>query len=340
VRGLRSRHRIRFRHVALVAIALLAVAVPAAIAAFVATTANTGSSFQTASIFPGAIKMASGTYAGNGVDGRAIAVGFQPDFVIVKSEAAREAVGRTSTMAGQDTKPLGSATALQANYIESLTATGFTVGTNSRVNMAGDDYHWVAFKTNSQAMTVGNYTGNGGFSRNITGVGFQPELVMVLSDTGQRAVLRAAGMSRTFRFENGTGVTSGVTAFGADGFTLGNSAEVNSNGVAYHYIAFNDVANSIDVGSYTGNGTDNRSLATGFQPEYALIRADDTGTQRSGVHRPASFTGASSLEFGATAASTNRLQALQATGFQVGTNGDVNANGDDYYYLAVRSSAP
>lgn len=332
--------RLRLPHAAGLALVVLALAVPVAIAAFVATTANTGSSFQAASIFPGAIKMATGTYAGNGVDDRAIAVGFQPDFVIVKSENAREGVGRTSTMAGQDAKPLGSAAALQTNYIQSLTATGFTVGTNSRVNMAGDGYHWIAFKTNSQAMAVGNYTGNGAFTRNITGVGFQPKLVMVLGDTAQRAVLRANGMSRTFRFENGTGSTTGVTAFGADGFTLGNSAEVNSNGIAYHYVAFNDVANSIDVGSYTGNGVDNRAIATGFQPEYALVRADDTGTRRSGVHRPASLTGTSSLEFGATALTTNRIQSLQATGFQVGTNGDVNANGDDYYYLAVRSSAP
>ncbi len=44
------------------AVALLAVAVPVAIAAFVATTSNTGNSFQSAAIFPGAIKMASGAY--------------------------------------------------------------------------------------------------------------------------------------------------------------------------------------------------------------------------------------------------------------------------------------
>jgi hypothetical protein len=336
----RSRDRIRFRHAALLALALLALAVPGAIAAFAATTANTGSSFQSAAIFPGAIKMATGTYAGNGADGRAIAVGFQPDFVIVKSDAAREGVARTSTMAGQDTKPLGSSNAFQANYIQSLTATGFTVGTNSRVNLAGDDYHWVAFKANSQAMTVGNYTGNGGFNRSITGVGFQPELVMVLGDTAQRAALRATGMSRTYQWDDGTGTTTGVTAFGADGFTVSNSAMVNTNGVGYHYIAFNDVANSIDVGSYAGNSTDNRTIATGFQPEYALVRSDDTGTARPGVHRPSSLTGGASLEFSATAANTNRLQALQATGFQVGTNADVNANTETYYYLAVRSSAP
>lgn len=332
--------RLRIRHAAGLALVVLALAVPVAIAAFVATTANTGSSFQAASIFPGAIKMATGTYAGNGVDGRAIAVGFQPDFVIVKSESAREGVARTSTMAGDATKPLGSSTALTANYIQSLTATGFTLGTNSRVNLAGDDYHWIAFKTNSQAMTVGSYTGNGAATRNITGLGFQPELVMVLGNSAQRAVLRATGMSRSFQWDDGTGVTTGVTAFGADGFTLGNSATVNTNGVGYHYVAFNDVANSIDVGSYAGNATDNRTIATGFQPEYALVRADDTGTARPGVHHPGSLAGDNTLEFSATATGTNRIQSLPATGFQVGTNADVNATTETYYYLAVRSSAP
>lgn len=332
--------RIRFRHAVGLAAVVLVLVVPVAIAAFVATTANTGSSFQSAAIFPGAIKMASGTYTGNGADGRAIAVGFQPDFVIIKDEAAREGVARTSTMAGDLTKPLGSSTTLTVNYIQSLTATGFTVGTNSRVNLTGDDYHWIAFKTNSQAMTVGNYTGNGAATRNITGVGFQPELVMVLGANAQRSVLRASGMSRTYQWDDGTGVTTGVTAFGADGFTLGNSATVNTGGVAYHYIAFNDVANSIDVGSYAGNAADNRTIATGFQPEYALVRADDTGTARPGVHHPSSLAGDNTLEFSATAMSTNRIQALQATGFQVGTNADVNATTETYYYLAVRSSAP
>lgn len=330
----------RLRHAIALAVTLLALAVPVAVAAFVATISNSGSSFQAASIFPGAIKMATGTYAGNGVDGRAIAVGFQPDFVIVKSEANREGVGRTSTMAGDLTKPLGTSTALTANYIQSLTATGFTVGTNNRVNATGDTYHWIAFKTNSQAMAVGNYTGNGAASRSLTGVGFQPELVMVFGNTAQRAVLRASGMSRTHQYDGGTGVTTGVTAFGADGFTVGNSAQVNSNGVAYHYVAFNDVANSIDIGSYTGNAADNRAIATGFQPDYALVRADDTATARPAVHRPSSLTGDNTLQFAATAVGNNRIQALQATGFQVGTNGDVNANTVAYYYLAVRSSAP
>jgi hypothetical protein len=332
--------RLRFRHALALATALLALAVPVAIAAFVATTSNTGNSYQSASIFPGAIKMASGTYTGDASDNRAITVGFQPDFVIVKDTAATEGAGRSSTMAGDLSKPMASLTAFAADHIQSLTANGFTIGTNNRVNRNGRTYHWSAFKANSQAMRVGNYTGNG-TTQSFTGFGFSPELVILMGNNAQRAVSRYSGMARSYGFDASTGVTTGVTALGADGFTVGAAAEANANGVAYHYVAFNDVANSIDVASYTGNNTDSRNVATvGFTPEFLMVRADDTATGRSANWRPSSLAGDNTMLFTATASGNNRIQALQANGFQLGTSTDVNANAITYYYLAVRSSAP
>jgi hypothetical protein len=122
---------------------------------------------------------------------------------------------------------------------------------------------------------------------------------------------------------------------------VGNAAETNASGIAYHYVAFNDVANSVDAASYGGNNTDNRSISTvGFQPEYVLVRADDSATGRSANARPSSLAGDSTLLFTATAAGNNRIQALQANGFQLGTSADVNANTVTYHYLALRSSAP
>jgi len=333
--------RLRFRHALALAVALLGLAVPVAIAAFVAMTANTGNSFQSASIFPGAIKMATGSYTGDGTDNRAIAaVGFQPDFVIVKDTNTNAGVARTSTMAGDVSKPMGTSTAFQADNIQSLTANGFTIGTNARVNQSGRTYHWVAFKANGQAMTVGTYTGNG-TSQARTGVGFSPENVIVFGNNAQRAATRFSGSARTYRFDATTSVTGGISSLDADGFSVGNAVEANANAVAYHYVAFNDVANSIDVASYTGNNTDNRGIATvGFQPEYVLVRADDNTTGRPAVARPASLAADSSLLFTATAAAANQIQALQAGGFQLGTSANVNANAVTYYYLALRSSAP
>ena len=48
----------------------------------------------------------------------------------------------------------------------------------------------------------------------------------------------------------------------ADGFTVGAALETNAVTTAYHYVAFNDFANSIDVSSYQGDGADNRSIAS------------------------------------------------------------------------------
>jgi hypothetical protein len=166
------RPRLRLRHAVAVAITLLALGAATAAAAFVATISNSGNSFQAAAIFPGAIKMASGTYTGNATDNRAITVGFQPDFVIVKDTNATEGVARNSSMAGDVSKPMGSLTAFVANNIQSLDANGFTVGLDNRVNRNGRTYHWVAFKTNSQAMKAGTYNGNG-TTQSITGVGFR-----------------------------------------------------------------------------------------------------------------------------------------------------------------------
>jgi hypothetical protein len=333
--------RPRLRHAAALAIALLALGAATAAAAFVATLSNSGNSFQAAAIFPGAIKMASGTYTGNGADNRAITgVGFQPDFVIVKDTGNGEGAARSSSMAGDLTKPMGTLTALQADNIQSLDADGFTLGTNNRVNRNGRTFYWTAFKSNSQAMKVGTYNGNG-TTQSITGVGFQPELVILMGNNAQRAAARYSGAARTYGFDASTGVTTGVTAFGADGFSVGAAAEANANGVAYHYVAFNDFANSISVGSYTGNNTDSRNITTpNFQPEFVMVRADDTATGRSANWHPSAFAGDNTLLFTATASGTNRIQAFQATGFQLGTSTDVNANTVSYRYLAVRSSAP
>jgi hypothetical protein len=322
------------------AAALLALGAATAVAAFVATISNSGTSFQAASIFPGAIKMASGTYTGDATDNRAIAVGFQPDFVMVKDTGNTEGVARSSSMAGDVSKPMGSLTAFGADHIQSLTATGFTIGTDNRVNRNNRTYHWVAFKANSQAMKVGTYNGNG-TTQSITGMGFQPELVILLGNNAQRAAARYSGAARTYGFDASTGSTTGVTAFGTDGFTVGAAPEANANGVAYHYVAFNDFANSISVGSYTGNNTDDRAIATpNFQPEFVMVRADDTATGRAANWHPSSLAGDSTLLLTATAAGNNRIQAFQATGFQLGTSTDVNANTVSYRYIAVRSSAP
>ena len=71
-------------------------------------------------------QMATGSYTGNGLDNQSKTVGFQPDVVIIKaSDRNEEAVCRTSSMTGDNTKPMGANGALTAGLIKSLDANGF-----------------------------------------------------------------------------------------------------------------------------------------------------------------------------------------------------------------------
>ncbi|HYU61289.1 MAG TPA: DNRLRE domain-containing protein [Solirubrobacterales bacterium] len=306
---------------------------------FSAQTANPGNSFTAAATFPN-MRVVTGTYSGSNSTTRSITgLGFQPDLVIVKSSATQTAVYRTSTMSGDASKPV-SATALTANLIKSLDADGFTVGNDPRVNLGPPgppDFYWTAFKASDGVMKLGSYTGNGAASRSITGAGFSPEYAVVLGAGAQDPTQRITGMTRSFRLDSGTGVTDGITALNADGFSVGANAQVNTNGTVYHYILWNEAANQVKVNSWTGDGSASRSITgVGFAPYYTVVRANDTVTSRNGAHKPRSLSGTSSLRYDAAVNDTTAITSLDSDGFQVGSSGSTNASGVTYHSVSFR----
>ncbi|MQA72774.1 MAG: hypothetical protein GEU88_00195 [Solirubrobacterales bacterium] len=259
-----------------------------AVAAFTATSTNPSTAFRAASSFPG-MRVATGAYVGNLLDDRAITtVGFRPDVVIIKGHGLVPGAIRSSTMSGDATKEVApaSATGLAANLIQSLDSNGFTLGSSDRVNALLVTYSWIALRAQQNKLKVGSYTGNG-TSRAITGMGFSPEYVAVLGAGAQRAVERFAGMGRTYQFDSDNGSTTRITSLDSDGFTVGSDATTNSNGATYHYVALNDAAGNVKVGSYSGNNVDNRNVTgVGFAPDYVTIRAGNTtGSPRIAMHR-------------------------------------------------------
>jgi hypothetical protein len=321
------------------ALALIAVAAwttASSGASFTAAKSNPSNALSAATSFPG-IRVASGAYTGDGNDNRAIAgVGFQPDVVIVKSDDnSGIAEIRTSTMTGDNTKPMTGATALTADLIQSLNANGFTLGANNAVNRSNRAYHWVALKSYTGHMSLGTYTGNG-TSKSITGLGFSPEYAMVLPAANTAAVQRMSAMTRTFTFGADTGSTTGVTSFDSNGFSVGNSTSVNSNGATYHYIAWNEDVDEMKTTSYVGTGASHSITGAGFQPAFVIVHANDTVTGRAGAMRSSSLTGTASQLFTATTNETAGITALQSDGFQVGTSATVNNNGTTYDYVAFK----
>jgi hypothetical protein len=322
--------------VALLLVALLGAGIGVTVAAFSGQTSNPGNSFHAAASF-GNMRLATGSYTGDATDNRAITgVPFQPDAVIVKGDTTTEADMRTSSMSGDAAKPMVGPNALTADLIQSLDPSGFTIGASFRVNAPSTSYYWIAFKTGG-GLKVGSYTGNG-TSQSITGVGFSPEYVIALSEGPDAAVQRFSGMTTSFQFAGtDVGAPDRITSLDADGFSVGANAEVNTTGTKYHYVALNDLAGSIDMSSYVGDGADNRSITgVGFQPQYVIVRANDTTVARRATHRPASLTGTNSLVFDPVVNAAGGIKALEADGFQVGTSISTNSGGVTYHYLAVK----
>ena len=326
--------------------ATLAAVAGAAVAASLAWGAFTDvetspQTLQAADTWPIPLHMTSGTYVGNGVKPRAIkATSFKPDLVIIRGDTNQTAVVRTATMTGDQAKPMVGGAALTAGLITSLDANGFTVGSDNRVNASAVVYYWVALQAGPGTLTVASYVGNGAVSRPITGVGFSPEYVAVHDSGNARAVQRYGGMSRSYQFDADTGqVSTRIASLDADGFTVGNANETNRSGNTFHYYAFNNSPGSVDVGSYTGDGADNRNITgIGFRPGYVSIRSDNTATARRGAHRFTAEPGDHSFLFDGVAL-PNLIQDLLDDGFQVGTDLTVNQTGIKNFHLALRNSA-
>jgi len=296
----------------------------------------------------GSFQMATGSYTGDGLDDRGVTgAGFQPDVVIVKRYPEKNAHIRTSTMSGNPAKRFVGNLGMQADTIQSLDASGFTVGTNVFVNQDTEPYHWIAFKAAAGTLHVGSYTGDGVDDRSITGIGFQPNYVIVAGELMANVVNRSSTLSGdlSVQFRDTAPAANMIQALEADGFQVGTGAEVNSDGVTYHYVAWKATAGQMEVGSYAGNDADDRDIAVTFEPKWVALHADAAVSYAGvpgSIHRSDTVTGDISLNFNWANASTtfaDTIQALQPSGFQVGTHVTVNSSGNNYHWVAFAGAS-
>jgi hypothetical protein len=181
----------------------------------------------------------------------------------------------------------------------------------------------------------GFYTGNGSDNRNITGVGFQPDAVIVKSSTNQEAVMRTSTMAgdATKQLAGGNGLqTNRIQALQSDGFQVGTDAEVNQGGggaPTYYWVAFRDYPGHMVLGTYTGNNTSQSITGLGLSPDYVMILG---ATNERAVQRMAPM--GRTYEFESDNGSTAGITSLDSNGFSVGNDDEVNNNNVTYHYVA------
>ena len=221
-------------------------------------------------------------------------------------------------------------------------------------------------QTNSTAgVSIGTYTGNGGYTTIGHGLGAIPDLVIVkgIASNGGAAQYWVVGAPNLSPFGNnaskhlfldGTAAVANNTtiwyntAFTTTTVPIGPHAAINTDGGSYIFYAFKNIQGFSQIGEYEGSGARDYGpmIYTGFKPAFVMIRnVDNTGhwlifdSARNPFNGDFDYLRANSTD----AESNSGLSFVDpvdffANGFRV-LNYDAWANGSStYMYIAFAES--
>ena len=247
------------------------------------------------------------TYTGTGVSRNQTGVGFDPDWVWIKSRsnAYNNNVWDRVRGAGQRliTNDTG-AEETQTGDMSAFVTDGITVGAGSITNANGATFvmwNWLANNTSGSSNTQGTITSTvsanqtAGFSivsytGNLTngatvghGLGVAPDMMIVRRrNNGDNWVVYSRAMSSNgdyYLYLQSTDTQSNLynqfydTAPTSSVFYLSNSNATNASGNTYINYCFASVKGYSKFGKYTGNGsTDGPFVYTGFKPAFVIIK--------------------------------------------------------------------
>lgn len=296
-----------------------------------------------------------GSYVGTLTVGRSIAgFGMTPDFVFIKNANDTQSAVYSVEESNGDYTSYFTDTANVQDAVRKFETDGIQVGNHATVNQNGSTHYYAAFAGAGSLQSVGTYVMNSGTyvgtgdAQVFSELGFTPDLVIIKGNTLQAGVFSTRMMgsdSTSFLDFAQANFSGGITALLPDSFTIGTNATVNSPGVTYYWTAFGNAwnpdtqtgASDFVIGAYTGNGLDARNISRlPFTPDMLTVKRNGT---TGGVWRTASHIGDSTSLFTATANNTNRLQAFNTNGFQVGTDASVNNSSNLYWYFAFATSS-
>jgi hypothetical protein len=212
----------------------------------------------------------------------------------------------------------------------------------------------------SKNMNIALYTGTGS-SQSITGLGFQPDWTWIKernasADHGLYDAVR--GVQKQLESNNTdaeTTETTGLTAFGSDGFTVGALAQLNTS--ADTYVAWNWKANGAGVTNtagtitstvsanasagfsiltYTGNNTSGATVGHGLgvKPSFIVVKKR-TGTDGWGIYHT-SLGATKTMELNLTAGETTSAipwNNTEPTSSVIYLNGNNYANSSSFTYV-------
>ena len=210
-----------------------------------ATINNSGTIATTCSVNE-AVGMSIFTYTGgNGAQTMGHGLGQVPDLIIVKRLDGSSAAFVGSPLIGSGkflalNSTSGTPTT-NSGAFSSITSAVFGGNGVSGFSVAGQSLLGYAFVSIPGISKISTFTGNGGSTQAVTGLGFQPRWVLIKSISGTASDWRIFDDQRdAILFANSTAVetTPKHITFDSNGFTLSSGASVNDNGSTYLFMAF------------------------------------------------------------------------------------------------------
>lgn len=194
--------------------------------------------------------------------------------------------------------------------------------------------------TAQEFLATGSYTGDWNSPRAITGLGFQPDLVIVKGDNSSAAVIRLSTMGPTVSRElGGTNVyyTDGISSLDAAGFTVGPGAVVNAGGVEYYWTAMKATSGVLDIGTYFGNGAPDHFISVGtYTPDAAIVFAEDFTLP---WFRHIDMPLYASMPLVGGGMTSGGITGFYYGGINLGADAAVNAWGTRYHYVSWNFSS-
>jgi hypothetical protein len=324
-------------------------------------------------IVDGSQYFAIDTYSGTGAT-NARTIGFQPDFVWIKSRTNAYWHKLFDSVRGAN-KPLvsndGTGELTETTSLMSFDSDGFTLGTSadSTVNNSGSGQTFVAWNWKANGAGVSNtdgsitstvsanptsgfsivtYTGTGAAATVGHGLGVAPKMVIVKErgnvngwyvyhvalGASNCVYLNVTNASTSVPIWNNTAPSSSVVSFNG-------GVEVNRSSGTYIAYCFADVEGYSKFGSYTGNGsTDGPFVYLGFRPAFVMMkRSNSTGEwQINDIGRsPTNMADARLWANSSSSESSNTGGNMDylSNGFKLrNTNSDDNTNGGTYIFMA------
>ena len=316
-------------------------------------------------------------YTGNATARSITGVGFAPDFTWLKERSSTSSHALYDAVRGVNKQLSSNLTNAEdssnTNIFTAFNSDGFSVGVNNQTNQSGvtmASWNWKAggtasSNTNGTITSSVSANASAGFSivadeanGNVTsrghGLASAPEMIIRKNRDSARnwavwhkdltANYALEGLNTTGAQVSGGNPSKYFRDINSTTFSVGDDVSVNANGDSYISYCFHSVDGFSKVGSYTGNGSaDGTFVHCGFKVAMIIQKrtdgADswhilDNKRSPSNVVDDRLYPNSSSAE----STSGDRVD-FTSNGFKVRTtNGDFNASGGTYIFIAFAES--